>query len=202
MCTSQFMLLYVRTAPALRAGAIRMAPVYDCADSALEGTSLRWKLAFPPGRSHASRTPSYVGRLLAFCAPSEHPPGSVPGMRFRRLRSEGGRKPPSWQKIGCANVRPLSPLRQLQLHPLHSTRRVSPPRQAATSTASPRGLSSLCNYLRVPILRPPAGRVLPSEVCVFACKFSTECIYAILSDPKCINIQSAFCHFQSSGRAP
>lgn len=104
----------------------RLAPVCKWSAPAPEGTTLRWKLAYSPGRSHASRTPSCVGRLLAFCAPPNTRPDSVAGVRFRRCRSGKGRMPPTWLAFGFAKERPFPPLLLLQLHPLHSTRAGAP----------------------------------------------------------------------------
>lgn len=121
-------------------------------------------LPIPPGAVMPAEHPPASGVCSHFVRPPNTRPDSVAGLRFRRFHSERGRMPPSWQRFGFAKERPFSPFHLLQLHPLHSSRAGAPPRQATTFTPSPRGRVSFGNILRVPILRPPAGRVLPSEI--------------------------------------
>lgn len=180
----------------------RLAPVCKWSCPAPEGTPLRWELAYSPGRSHASRTPSFVGCLLAFCAPPNTRPDSVAGVRLHMFHFGRWRMPLTWQKFGFAKERHFPPFHMFQLHPLHSTRAGAPHSKQPPPLRPLGGWGSFGNILRVPILRPPAWRVLPSEIFLFTCKFPTECIYAILSAPKCINIHFTFCAPGSSGRAP
>lgn len=167
----------------------------------------------PRGLRYGGSLPIPPGAVM----PAEHPPSSGVCSPFVRPRTpaltplRGCAYTCSISEGGACHLRGRSLASPKSATFLHSTcfncTPSTPPGRVPPHSKQPPplrplgGWGSFGNILRVPLLRPPAVRVLPSEICLFACKFPTECIYAILSAPKCINIHFTFCAPGSSGRA-